>query len=254
MLEFHWQDLIFLLAAGFIGSFVDAAVGGGGLITLPAFMATGIPTPFALGSNKLASSIGAVTSFFTFARSGKVDRKILKMMPLSFLGSAAGACIASLLPEQLLRYIVVLALVGVAGYTYHRKNWDGVNEMTEMTRSVALGIAAMAWFLGMYDGFFGPGTGSFLIFGFIYFGYNFVTAAGNTKALNLASNLGGLVAFLMLGRVYLAYALPMGLVEILGARLGAKIAIKKGVGYIRTLYLVMTVLLIGKQVYDLFLK
>lgn len=195
MLEFHWQDLIFLLAAGFIGSFVDAAVGGGGLITLPAFMATGIPTPFALGSNKLASSIGAVTSFFTFARSGKVDRKILKMMPLSFLGSAAGACIASLLPEQLLRYIVVLALVGVACYTYYRKNWDGVNEMTEMTRSVALGIAAMAWFLGMYDGFFGPGTGSFLIFGFLYFGYNFVTAAGNTKALNLASNLGGLVAF-----------------------------------------------------------
>ena len=245
MLEFHWQDLIFLLAAGFIGSFVDAAVGGGGLITLPAFMATGIPTPFALGSNKLASSIGAVTSFFTFARSGKVDRKILKMMPLSFLGSAAGACIASLLPEHLLRYIVVAALVGVALYTYHRKNWDGVNEMTEMTRSVALGIAAMAWCLGMYDGFFGPGTGSFLIF---------VTAAGNTKALNLASNLGGLLAFLLLGRVYLAYALPMGLVEILGARLGAKIAIKKGVGYIRTLYLVMTVLLIGKQVHDLFLK
>ena len=107
MLEFHWQDLIFLLAAGFIGSFVDAAVGGGGLITLPAFMATGIPTPFALGSNKLASSIGAVTSFFTFARSGKVDRKILKMMPLSFLGSAAGACIASLLPEHLLRFLTL---------------------------------------------------------------------------------------------------------------------------------------------------
>ena len=105
MLEFHWQDLIFLLAAGFIGSFVDAAVGGGGLITLPAFMATGIPTPFALGSNKLASSIGAVTSFFTFARSGKVDRQILKMMPLAFLGSAAGACIASLLPEHLLRFL-----------------------------------------------------------------------------------------------------------------------------------------------------
>ena len=132
-----------------------------------------------------------MTSFFTFARSGKVDRKILKMMPLSFLGSAAGACIASLLPEHLLRYIVVAALVGVALYTYHRKNWDGVNEMTEMTRSVAMGIAAMAWCLGMYDGFFGPGTGSFLIFGFLYFGYNFVTAAGNTKALNLASNLGG---------------------------------------------------------------
>ena len=254
MLEFHLQDLIFLLAAGFIGAFIDAAVGGGGLITLPAFMATGIPTPFALGSNKLSSSIGAVSSFFTFAREGKVDRKILKMMPLSFFGSAAGACIASLMPEQLLRYIVVIALVCVALYTYRKKDWGGVNSMETMTRSMAVGIAVMAWCLGMYDGFFGPGTGSFLIFGFLYFGYNFVTAAGNTKALNLASNLGGLVAFLLLGRVYLAYALPMGLVEIAGAHLGAKIAIKKGVGYIRTLYLIVTVVLIGKQVYDLFLK
>ena len=88
-----------------------------------------------------------MTSFFTFARSGKVDRKILKMMPLSFLGSAAGACIASLLPEHLLRYIVVAALVGVALYTYHRKNWDGVNEMDRNDPVRSSGIAAMpgAW-------------------------------------------------------------------------------------------------------------
>lgn len=254
MLEFHWQELFFLLGAGFVGSFVDAAVGGGGLITLPAFMATSVPTPYALGSNKFAASIGAVTSFFTFARSGKVDPKILKLMPLSFLGSGAGACIAYLLPEQLLRIIVVLALVGTACYTYRRKNWDGMGRVDAMTRSMAFGMAAMAWFLGMYDGFFGPGTGSFLIFGFLYFGYDFVTAAGNAKALNLASNIGGLIAFLLLGRVYLAYALPMGMVEIIGARLGAKFAIKKGVGYIRTLYLIMTVVLIGKQVYDLLWK
>lgn len=254
MLEFHLQDLLFLLGAGFVGSFIDAAVGGGGLITLPAYMATGIPTILAIGSNKFSASIGAVTSFFTFAREGKVDVKILKMMPLSFLGSVAGACIASLMPEQVLRYIVVIALVCVALYTYRKKEWGGVNTLETMTRSMAIGIALLAWFLGMYDGFFGPGTGTFLIFGFLYFGYNFVTAAGNTKALNLASNLGGLIAFLLLGRVYVAYALPVGLVSIAGARLGAKFAIKKGVGYIRTLYLIVTVVLIGKQVYDLFLK
>ena len=112
----------------------------------------------------------------------------------------------------------------------------------------------MAWFLGMYDGFFGPGTGSFLIFGFLYFGYNFVTAAGNTKALNPAQHQESHKASQIAGRVYLAYALPMGAGGDSGRRLGAKIAIQKGVGYIRTLYLVMTVLLIGKQVYDLFLK
>ncbi len=253
-MDFQWDHLLFLLVAGFVGSFIDGAVGGGGLITLPAFMTTGLPMSYVLGSNKLAAAAGAVTSFFTFARSGCVDRKILKMMWLSAIGSAFGAYIAYLIPEIVLRYIVVVALIGVAVYTYKKKKWDGVSSMTTMTRSMAVGIACMAWCLGMYDGFFGPGTGSFLIFGFLSFGYNFVTAAGNTKALNLASNIGGLVAFLMLGTVYLPYAVPMGIIEIAGARLGAKVAIKNGVAYIRILYLIVTVLLIGKQVYDLFLK
>lgn len=108
--------------------------------------------------------------------------------------------------------------------------------------------------MGAYDGFFGPGTGTFLIFGFLYFGYNFVTAAGNAKAMNLASNLGGIAAFLFLGKVYFIYAIPMALCEIIGAHLGAKIAISRGVGFIRTLYLIVTVLLIGKQVYEVFLR
>ena len=251
---FSWHDLVFLLVAGFVGSFVDAAVGGGGLITIPAYMATPLPMPVALGSNKFAASIGAITSFFTFVRSGKIDRKIIKMMPLSAIGSAVGACLVSLVPDQILRYIVVISLIAVAVYTFKKKEWNGVNEMTEMSRTMAVGIAFMAWCLGMYDGFFGPGTGTFLIFAFLYFGYNFVTAAGNAKTLNLASNLGGLVAFLVLGKVYFWYALPMGLVEIAGARLGARIKKKKGVGYIRTLFLIVTIVLIGKQVYDLFLK
>ncbi len=254
MLEFSWMNLLLLLAGGFIGSFVDAAVGGGGLITVPAYMATGLPIPFVLGSNKLASTIGAVASFFTYSRSGHIDRKILKMMPLAALGSAAGASVASYLPEQLMRYIVVACLVLVSIYTFCKKKWDGVNVLDEMTRTMEIGIGFMAWCLGMYDGFFGPGTGTFLIFGFLYFGYNFITAAGNTKALNLASNIGGLIAFILLGKVYWAYALPMGIIEIFGARLGAKVAIKKGVTYIRRMYLIVTVLLIGKQVLSLFLK
>lgn len=242
------------MAAGFVGSFIDAAVGGGGLITVPAFMATGLPMAYVLGSNKFASTMGALMSFFTFIRSGKLDKKILKMMPLSIVGSIIGAAIAYLMPELLLRYIVVVALVGVAIYTYVKKDWSGVDTFKKMGTSTTVGIAVMAMGLGIYDGIFGPGTGSFLIFGFLYFGYNFVTAAGNTKALNLGSNLGALAAFLLLGTVYFEYAIPMGIMEIFGARLGARMAIKKGVGYIRTLYLIITVLLIGKQVYDLFLQ
>jgi uncharacterized membrane protein YfcA len=250
---FSWTNLAFLLAAGFLGSFVDAVVGGGGMITLPAWMATGVPMAYALGSNKLAAMVGTISSFFTFLRSGKVDLHLLKYMPLSILGSAVGAFLAAYLPDTLMRYIVVAALVGIAVYTYMKKNWSGSDEIVHFSRGSFAGMLLMLFGLGAYDGFFGPGTGTFLIFGFLYFGYNFISAAGNAKASNLASNIGGVVTFLLLGKLYFAYAIPMALMEIVGARLGAKIAIHKGIGFIRPLYLTVTVLLIGKQVYDIFL-
>ena len=95
MIEFSWVHLGFLMLAGFVGSFIDAIVGGGGLITLPAWMATGLPMAYALGSNKMASVVGAITSFTTFMRSGRVDRRMLRYMPLSVIGSVLGAVIAS---------------------------------------------------------------------------------------------------------------------------------------------------------------
>lgn len=254
MIEFSWVHLGFLMLAGFVGSFIDAIVGGGGLITLPAWMATGLPMAYALGSNKMASVVGAITSFTTFMRSGRVDRRMLRYMPLSVIGSVLGAVIASSLPEMLLRYIVIAVLVIVALYTFFKKEWGGADQIASFSTKDLAGILFMILFLGAYDGFFGPGTGTFLIFGFLYFGYNFVTAAGNAKAMNLASNLGGIAAFLFLGKVYFIYAIPMALCEIIGAHLGAKIAISRGVGFIRTLYLIVTVLLIGKQVYEVFLR
>ena len=248
------MTIIFIIVAGFISAFIDSTVGGGGLISTPALLSLGLPVPYALGTNKVAASTGALTSVISFWRAGKIKKAALALMPLSFIGSALGAYVVYLLPEKLMKNIIVALLVAVAIYTYRRKDWGDTGTVQKLGAKALIGAFIMAFTIGFYDGFFGPGTGSFLIFGFLYFGYNFVTAAGNTKALNLASNLGGLVAFLLLGRVYLAYALPMGLVEIAGAHLGAKIAIKKGVGYIRTLYLIVTVVLIGKQVYDLFLK
>ena len=233
MIEFSWVHLGFLMLAGFVGSFIDAIVGGGGLITLPAWMATGLPMAYALGSNKMASVVGAITSFTTFMRSGRVDRRMLRYMPLSVIGSVLGAVIASSLPEMLLRYIVIAALVIVALYTFFKKEWGGADQIASFSTKDLAGILFMILFLG---------------------GYNFVTAAGNAKAMNLASNLGGIAAFLFLGKVYFIYAIPMALCEIIGAHLGAKIAISRGVGFIRTLYLIVTVLLIGKQVYEVFLR
>ena len=112
----------------------------------------------------------------------------------------------------------------------------------------------MALALGFYDGFFGPGTGSFLIFGFLFLGYDFVTAAGNAKALNFASGAGALVSFAVAGTVYWNYGIAMGISMILGAIVGSKVAITKGASYVRPLYLIVTTLLVGKQVYELLFK
>lgn len=146
MIEFSWVHLGFLMLAGFVGSFIDAIVGGGGLITLPAWMATGLPMAYALGSNKMASVVGAITSFTTFMRSGRVDRRMLRYMPLSVIGSVLGAVIASSLPEMLLRYIVIAALVIVALYTFFKKEWGGADQIASFSTKDLAGILFMILF------------------------------------------------------------------------------------------------------------
>ena len=255
MWEYEIGYLFFVLGAGFIGAFIDAVVGGGGLITTPAILATGLPVATALGTNKLGVVFGTFTSAYTFWRNNRVDKKlVMKFVPLSFIGSGLGAYLVYLLPEKLMKNIVVLALVVVAIYTYRRKDWGDVNKVKTFTAKVIAISVFFAFLLGFYDGFFGPGTGSFLIFVFLYLGYNFVFAAGNAKVLNLASGLGALLVFSLTGSLNIPYAITMAVGQIIGARLGAKIAISKGAGYVKPLYLTVTTLLIGKQVYDLLFK
>ena len=249
------NTLLFLMGAGFVGAFIDSTVGGGGLVTTPALLATGMPVAYALGTNKVGAIMGCLTSVISFWRAGKINKALVyKLMPLSFLGSALGAYVVYLLPEALMKNIVVICLVCVAVYTYRRKDWGDISKVKVMTTSMATGAAAVAFSLGFYDGFFGPGTGSFLIFAFLYLGYDFVTAAGNAKALNLASGVGAFLTFAVAGTINWTYALVMGDSMIAGAFVGSKVAIKKGAQYVRPLYLIVTTLLIGKQVYDLFFK
>lgn len=247
--------VVFLLAAGFIAAFVDSTVGGGGLVTTPSLLALGLPVPYALGSNKLASSMGAVTSFLSFWQAGKMDKKLaLCLLPLSFTGAAFGAYVVYLLPEALMKRLIVVLLLVVAVYTFLRKDWGNMPAKTKLGAAAYLAAAVMACALGFYDGFFGPGTGSFLIFGFLFLGFDFVTAAGNAKALNLGSNLGALVSFALAGTIIWQYSLIMGAAMIAGALCGSRMAIKKGASYVRPLFLIVTTILIGRQIYDIFLK
>lgn len=248
------MTIIFIIVAGFISAFIDSTVGGGGLISTPALLSLGLPVPYALGTNKVAASTGALTSVISFWRAGKIKKAALALMPLSFIGSALGAYVVYLLPEKLMKNIIVALLVAVAIYTYRRKDWGDTGTVQQLGAKALIGAFIMAFTIGFYDGFFGPGTGSFLIFGFLYLGYDFVTAAGNAKALNFASGVGALVSFAMSGTIVWSYGIIMAVAMIAGAICGSRLAIKKGASYVRPLYLLVTTLLIGKQVYEILLK
>lgn len=248
------MTVAFLVIAGFVSSFIDSTVGGGGLISTPALLALGLPVPYALGTNKLAASIGSLTSVISFWRAGKITKLAWALMPLSFIGSAFGAYVVYLLPEKLMKNIIVVLLVAVAIYTFRRKDWGDNATVEKLGTGALVGAAAMALCIGFYDGFFGPGTGSFLIFGFLYFGFDFVKAAGNAKVLNCASGLGALVSFAISGTIVWSYGAIMAAAMVVGAIFGSKMAIKKGASYVRPLYLLVTTLLIGKQVYEILFK
>ena len=246
--------LLLLGIAGFVAAFMDASVGGGGLVSTPFLLGMGIPVPFALGTNKMASAMGSAMSVFSFWRAGKINALAWKSMFFSFAGSALGAYVVYLLPQKLMKNIIVVLLVLVAIYTYRRKDWGDNSVLQKIDTGVLVKSILIASVLGFYDGFFGPGTGSFLIFSFLFLGLDFVTAAGNAKVLNFASGLGGLFSFAMSGTVIWSYGLLMGICMITGAFFGSRLAIKKGAAYVRPLYLIVTTLLIGKQVYEIICK
>ncbi|WP_405745910.1 TSUP family transporter, partial [Anaerovibrio slackiae] len=168
---------IFVAVAGFVASFIDAAAGGGGMISLPALLLTGISPLHALGTNKMAAVMGACTSFITFVRSGKMDVQLIKkLFPLSLIGSALGVLAVQQVPSEFLRPLIVVLLVAVVLYSLLKKDWDRDTEPRKLTgRMLALSML-VALVMGFYDGFFGPGTGSFLLFAFLMLGFDFIGA------------------------------------------------------------------------------
>lgn len=243
--------LFFLLASGFIAAFVDAAVGGGGLISLPALMMTGMPPNIALGTNKMASVMGSLTSTLSFLRSGKIDFYLVKyLFPIDFIGSVLGVYTVQQIPPNFLKPLVVVMLILVTIYTFFKKDWGSESTYRGVTTRVAVLSGLAAFSLGFYDGFFGPGTGSFLIFSFLMIGFDFVVAAGNAKALNFASNIAAVLSFGYLGAINYSYGIPMGIAMIFGAMAGSRVAITKGAAYVRPMFIFMSVLLISKQLWD----
>lgn len=247
------EMLIFLMGAGFIAAFIDSVVGGGGLIALPALMLTGLPPVVVLGTNKAASVMGSLTSVISFIRSGKVDFGMIRyLFPLSLVGSALGVYTVQLIPPDFLKPLVVVMLILVTVYSIMRKDWGAKSTYTHRTKKNLFLGGVLASTMGFYDGFFGPGTGTFMLFGFLCIGFDFIGSAANARALNFGSNIAAVLSFGYLGMINYSYAIPMGCAMVLGAFFGTRMALTKGTGYVRPLFISMTTILIGKQLYDLF--
>ena len=239
----------------FLAGFVDSVAGGGGIISLPAYLMAGVPAHLAAGTNKVVNGCGTLTATVKYFRNGKVRlRPAVAAVAGAFIGSALGTQLASMIPEAALKTIMLVALPCVAVFLATRKDFGGddapaapVEPKRELTVSALIGL-----FTGCYDGLVGPGTGTFMILCFTAFlSMDLLTASGCSKAANLASNAASAVVWILHKNVLWKLALPAIVCSILGNYLGARYAIRGGSKKIRGMMFVVLGLLFAKMLYEL---
>lgn len=250
VVELAYQGLIFLFIAAFIAGFIDSIAGGGGLITIPAMLIAGLPPLQTLGTNKLQSMFGAASATIAYARKGHVElKRQLPMAALSALGGALGAMLATVVPGDVLRALMPFLLVAIAAYFALKPNLSDVDRHQRMTPFL-FGLTLVP-LIGFYDGVFGPGTGSFFMLAFVSLaGFGMLKATAHTKLLNLASNVGAFLVFVVSGVVLWKVGLVMGLGQFLGAQAGSRLAMKNGARLIKPLLIVTCVALAAKLLTD----
>jgi uncharacterized membrane protein YfcA len=241
---------LFLLAASFFAGFIDSIAGGGGLIQLPALL-IGLPkseTAEVLGTNKLSAVFGTTTAAALYRKQIKPDPKVLIAMGVpAFIGSAGGAVLASRIPTSSMRPMVLVLLIVVAIYTWFKPDLGKFENLRHLPKR-RVQIAAFAGVvIGFYDGIFGPGTGSFLMLILVAsLGYAFITASAIAKVVNVATNVGAIMVFGINGAVIWQIGIILGVANISGAVIGARLAIKGGSTLVRKVFLIVTVALIVK--------
>lgn len=250
MIDLATETIALLAAAAFIAGFVDSIAGGGGLITVPALLLAGFSPVEALGTNKLQGLFGSGSATITYAAKGHVDiRRQLPSAFMSFLGSIAGALLATVLPGKLLSLVLPLILVAIALYFALKPNMNDIDR-AERLSPFLFGLLIVP-VVGFYDGVFGPGAGSFFMLAFVALaGYGVLKATAHTKLLNFASNIGAFIVFAFVGVIYWKVGIVMGLAQFLGARLGAHMAIKNGARLIKPLLVVTCIALAVKLLMD----
>ena len=251
------MELFLVTLASLFAGFVDAIVGGGGLILLPALFAV-FPTthPATLfGVNKSASVWGTSAAAVQYARRVQVPwRALLPAAGVCFAGAMLGAWTVTVISPDFLRRALPLILLGVFVYTLARKDLGRHHAPRFAGRREAMAAAVLGLTVGFYDGFFGPGTGSFFVFLFVrWLGYDFLHASASAKLLNVTSNLAALLLFAAKGHVWWHFALPMALANVAGSVLGTRLALKHGSGFVRVAFMGVVGVLILKTGADAWL-
>ncbi|MBO0981732.1 TSUP family transporter [Microbacterium sp. SD291] len=241
--------LILVVLAAFGAGWIDAVVGGGGLLQLPVLLLIpGITPVQALATNKLGSVFGTATSSVTYYRRVKPDiRTALPMAAIALLGSFGGAAVATVLPAAAFKPIIVVALLAVALFTAFRPQMGAATQLrfTGHKHHIAAGAAGLG--IGFYDGMIGPGTGTFLVITLVaLMGYDFLQASAKAKIVNFATNAGALILFIPHGAVLWLLGLILGAANFAGSYLGSRMAIARGSTFIRVVFLVIVIALIGK--------
>lgn len=250
--------MFFLVICAFLAGFVDSIVGGGGLIQLPALFVflpgeVAAHVPPVMGTNKFSSICGTTVATAQYARKVRLEWRILLPAALAaFCFSFLGARAVSLLNPKVIKPVILILLVLVAVYTYTRRKSvpsNALNLPEKWHPWAALGVGCL---IGFYDGFFGPGTGTFLIIAFVgLFGLDFLRASASAKFVNLSTNIAAVSWFAATGNILYAYAVPMAVANIAGSAVGSRLAILKGSEFVRKFFLAVVLLLIIRFAYEL---
>jgi len=243
-----------ILGLVFLGGFVDSIAGGGGLISVPAYLAAGLPPHFVLGNNKFSSSFGTLFAALRYHQEKLIDLPVaLVSAAFALAGSFAGTRAVLLVDPGFLRWVLIVLVPAITAFTLLDQDLGKHDRSGTVAHSTKYPLAAAAAALiGFYDGFFGPGTGSFLIlFYTLALRYDFVTANANTKVVNLASNVAAVITFMAAGKVLYAIGIPAAACGIAGNLLGARLAVKRGARAIRPVFVGVLALLFAKIVWDL---
>lgn len=246
-------DWLILGAAAFFAGMVDAVVGGGGLIQIPVLLAqfpqTAIPTLF--GTNKVSSIAGTSSAMWKYGRAVAIPwRVVAPATAAALVGAWAGAALVAWLPREWMRPLVLVLMVGAALYTFANKNFGHTSTHVPGRWDPWLG-ALIGLAIGLYDGFFGPGTGSFLLFAFVrLFGMDFLRATAGAKVVNVATNVSAIAFFAHSGPLLWGVGIAMAVCNLVGAQVGTRLALRHGSGFIRKAFLAVVVVLIGKLALD----